>query len=394
MTGLAPPLSLYVHLPWCVRKCPYCDFNSHPLRGEVPEQAYVSALVADLEQDATQIPGRTIRTIFFGGGTPSLFSPDAIATLLESVRSRIGCVDDLEVTLEANPGTVEHGSFTGYRAAGVNRLSLGVQSFERRHLTRLGRIHDERAAHAAIEQAQHAGFENINIDLMYGLPEQTLAEALADVQAACAHAPTHISHYQLTLEPGTPFRKSPPPLPDDEAIDAMQAATLAVLADAGHTQYEISAHARAGRECAHNLNYWTFGDYLGIGAGAHGKLTLGPTIRRTDKQRQPGAYLASASGPGRVAGQRDVAPREAAFEFMLNALRLPRGFKVADFEARTHAKISIVAPMLEDASARGLLEPVAGGWRPTSLGLRFLNDLQALFLPDEPPTSALIGSST
>ncbi len=395
MNGPAlPPLSLYVHLPWCVRKCPYCDFNSHPLRGEVPEAAYVTALVADLEQDAALVTGRAIRTIFFGGGTPSLFSPGAIATLLESVRARVDCADELEVTLEANPGTVEHGSFRDYREAGINRLSLGVQSFERRHLLALGRIHDERAAHAAIEQAQNAGFENFNIDLMYGLPDQTLAEALADVRAACAHAPAHISHYQLTLEPGTPFHRSPPSLPDDDASYAMQTATLEMLADGGYAQYEISAHARSGRECAHNLNYWTFGDYLGIGAGAHAKVTLGATIRRTRKQRQPRAYMASAAGPGRIAGQWDVAPREAAFEFMLNALRLPRGFGIADFEARTHAGISTIAPILEDASARGLLQPAAGGWRPSALGLRFLNDLQALFLPDQPASGALAGSST
>jgi putative oxygen-independent coproporphyrinogen III oxidase len=395
MTDVTPlPLSLYVHLPWCVRKCPYCDFNSHPLRGDVPEDAYLKALIADLDQDAVLATGRTIRTIFFGGGTPSLFSPDAIATLLESMRACIALADDLEVTLEANPGTVEHGSFRDYRGAGVNRLSLGVQSFEPRHLAALGRIHDERAAHAAIEQAQTAGFENFNIDLMYGLPDQTLAEALADVRAACAHAPAHISHYQLTLEPGTPFHRNPPPLPDEDAIDAIQTATIGMLADSGYAQYEISAHARRGRECAHNLNYWTFGDYLGIGAGAHAKITLGATIRRTDKRRQPRAYLASADRPERIAGQRDVLPREAAFEFMLNALRLPRGFQVADFEARTHTGISTIAPVLEHASARGLLEPITGGWRPSPLGLRFLNDLQALFLPDEPASSALAGSST
>jgi len=390
----APPLSLYVHLPWCVRKCPYCDFNSHPLRGDLPEAAYLTALLADLEQDAVLVTGRTISTIFFGGGTPSLFSPDAIATLIESARARIGCAHDLEVTLEANPGTVEHGSFSDYRGAGVNRLSLGVQSFERRHLATLGRIHDDRAAYAAIEQAQAAGFENFNIDLMYGLPGQTLDEALADVRAACARAPAHISHYQLTLEPGTPFHRSPPTLPDDDAIDSMQTATLGLLAEHGYAQYEVSAHARSGRECAHNLNYWTFGDYLGIGAGAHAKLTLGATIRRTHKQRQPRAYIAGAAGAERIAGQRDVAPREAAFEFMLNALRLPKGFRIADFEARTHAGISTIAPILEEASARGLLEPTTRGWRPSALGLRFLNDLQSLFLPDEPGSSALAGSST
>ena len=390
----APPLSLYVHLPWCVRKCPYCDFNSHPLRGEIPEAAYLAALVADFEQDAALVASRTIRTVFFGGGTPSLFSPASIARLLEVVRARLDCASDLEVTLEANPGAIEHGSFRDYCDAGVTRLSLGVQSFQRRHLVALGRIHDERAAHAAIEQAQAAGFENLNIDLMYGLPEQSLADAVADVNEACAHAPAHISHYQLTLEPGTPFHRNPPPLPDDEACAAIQDATFAMLARHGYAQYEISAHARAGRECAHNLNYWTFGDYLGIGAGAHGKLTVGRSIRRVHKQRQPRAYMESAQGSERIAGEHEVAPREAAFEYMLNALRLCRGFSAGEFEARTGCDIPMIATIIEDAVARRLLQPTPEGWRPSPLGLRFLNDLQALFLPDEAPTHALAGSST
>jgi oxygen-independent coproporphyrinogen-3 oxidase len=389
-----PPLSLYVHLPWCVRKCPYCDFNSHPLRGDLPETAYVDALLADFEQDAAQVEGRTIRTVFFGGGTPSLFSAASIARVLAAVRGRLSCAGDLEVTLEANPGAIEHGSFRDYRDAGVNRLSLGVQSFHRGHLAALGRVHDERAAHAAIEQAQAAGFDNLNVDLMYGLPGQTVDDAVADVRAVCAHAPPHVSHYQLTLEPGTPFHRSPPVLPDEDECAAMQGATAAVLGDAGYGQYEVSAWARAGRECAHNLNYWTFGDYLGIGAGAHAKLTIGPAIRRTHKRRQPRAYIEAVRSTDRIEGGRDVAGREAAFEFMLNALRLPRGFRTADFESRTGCPPTLISPILADAVARRLLEPTSDGWRPTALGLRFLNDLQALFLPEQGVPAALAGSST
>ena len=389
-----PPLSLYVHLPWCVRKCPYCDFNSHPLRGELPVSEYIDALLADFTQDAALVRGRTIRTVFFGGGTPSLFPPDAIARMLDAVREKIDCAADLEVTLEANPGTVEHGRFRDYRDAGVNRLSIGVQSFERRHLVTLGRIHDERAAHAAIEEALAAGFENFNVDLMYGLPGQTPDEAVADVTTACAHAPAHVSHYQLTLEPGTPFHRTPPALPDEDACAAMQVETAAALRDAGYAQYEVSAWTRPGRECAHNLNYWTFGDYLGIGAGAHAKLTLGACIRRTHKRQQPRAYVAAAHGPGRIEGEREVGPREAAFEFMLNALRLLRGFSEADFEARTGCGLALIASTVSDALDSGLLEAVAGGWRPTALGLRFLNDLQAMFLPEATGSGALAGSST
>jgi oxygen-independent coproporphyrinogen-3 oxidase len=380
-TPALPPLALYVHLPWCVRKCPYCDFNSHPLRAPLPEREYLAALLADLDQDLEWVRDRAIRTVFFGGGTPSLFSPAAIASVLEAVHARAQCASDLEVTLEANPGAVEHGRFRDYRAAGVTRLSLGVQSFERAQLAALGRIHDGRAAHAAIAQAQAAGFENLNLDLMYGLPGQSIGQAVADVRAACAHAPAHISHYQLTLEPGTPFHRAPPALPGEDACAAMLHATGALLEGHGYGRYEVSAYARPGRECAHNLNYWTFGDYLGIGAGAHAKLTLGATIRRMHKRRRPSDYMQSAHGPGRIEGMREIAPREAAFEFMLNSLRLPRGFGAADFEARTGCALAQIASTLEDACARGLLERLDARWRPTALGLRFLNDLQGLFLP-------------
>jgi oxygen-independent coproporphyrinogen-3 oxidase len=390
-----PPLALYVHLPWCVRKCPYCDFNSHALRGSLPVDDYVEALVADLEQDAQQVEGRALVSVFFGGGTPSLFPPAAIARLLAAIRHRLPCADGIEVTLEANPGTLEHGSFAGYRSAGVTRLSLGVQSFNRDHLAAIGRIHDEQAAHVAVERAIAAGFDELNIDLMYGLPGQQVADALADVRAACAHGPTHVSHYQLTLEPGTPFHRHPPALPHEDACEAMQAETHALLREHGFERYEISAHARPGHECLHNLNYWTFGDYLGLGAGAHGKITDGERIVRTCKRRQPRAYLDSARDDGRVEERREVAPREAVFEYLLNALRLSRGFTRSQLEERTLCPIALIAPALDDAVGRGLLEATDGeGWRPTALGLRFLNDLQEMFLPDEGPIRVLAGSST
>jgi oxygen-independent coproporphyrinogen-3 oxidase len=380
--SFVPPLALYVHLPWCVRKCPYCDFNSHELRTTLPEEVYVRALIADLEQDLAWVRDRTIETVFFGGGTPSLFSPAAIGRLLDAVATRMDCASGLEVTLEANPGTVEHGRFADYRAAGVNRLSIGVQSFDSGHLARLGRIHDDAAAHRALHEARAAGFDNFNIDLMYGLPQQNVAQAVADVTAACAHAPAHISHYQLTLEPGTPFHRSPPALPTEDESAAMQSETHAVLAGHGYEQYEVSAFSRPGRECAHNLNYWTFGDYLGIGAGAHAKISSVAGIRRLHKRRQPNAYVESAAGPERIEEMREVTPREAAFEYMLNALRLRRRFDVADFEARTRCPVTAIAPLLEEALDRGLLEGGPGeGYRSTAFGLRFLNDLQALFLP-------------
>jgi len=377
-----PPLALYVHLPWCVRKCPYCDFNSHAIDAPVPEQRYVAALLRDLELQAPRVSGREVVSVFLGGGTPSLFSPRAIGDLLAGVRSRIACPTPVEVTMEANPGTIERGRFAEYRAAGINRVSLGGQSFDARHLAALGRIHSPGETHRAVEELHAAGLANFNIDLMYGLPAQTLEEAEADVQTALALGPAHISHYQLTLEPGTVFFHRPPALPDEDTCWEMQVRCQARLAGAGFSQYEISAYAREGRRCVHNLNYWEFGDYVGIGAGAHGKLTHAPggTVSRTTHARQPRQYQASID-ESRVVALDLLDPSQLPFEFMLNALRLVDGFAAEIFTPRTGLPLQAIEPTLRIAMERGLLEAaVRGQLRPTALGLRFLNDLQALFL--------------
>jgi len=392
MPLIAPPLSLYVHMPWCVKKCPYCDFNSHGLRGEPPPYAaYVDALLADLDADLADfgeaargapLAGRPLVSIFFGGGTPSLFAPELVARFLDGARARLPFADDCEITLETNPGTVEHGRFDGYLAAGVNRLSFGIQSFDDDKLRRLGRIHSAAEAEAAVKSAQDAGYANINLDLMYALPEQTLQAALADVERAVALAPAHISHYQLTLEPNTAFAANPPPLPDDDDAWAMQEACEARLAEAGYRQYEISAYARPGRRCVHNLNYWRFGDYLGIGAGAHGKLSDAATgsVRRRWKTRHPRAYLAAAAGPARIGGDGPVEAGELPFEFMLNALRLVDGTPLADFAERTGLPTQRIEPRLADARRRGWLVDDPARLVTTALGQRFLNDVIASFL--------------
>jgi oxygen-independent coproporphyrinogen-3 oxidase len=387
MSLVAPPLSLYVHMPWCVKKCPYCDFNSHGLRNEPPPYAdYIEHLLADLDADradfAAALEGRPIVSIFFGGGTPSLFAPELIARLLDGVRERLDLADDAEVTLETNPGTVEHGRFDGYLAAGVNRISFGVQSFDDDKLRRLGRIHSAGEAEAAVKSAQDAGYGNINLDLMYALPQQELHGALADVERAIALAPAHISHYQLTLEPNTVFAANPPPLPDDDHAWAMQEACEARLATAGYGQYEISAYALPGRRCAHNLNYWQFGDYLGIGAGAHGKLSdaAGGRIHRRWKARSPRAYMADRGGAGRIGGDSVVAAGELPFEYMLNALRLIDGVPLDDFPARTGLAPETIAAALAAARARGWLLDDPRRLRTSSTGQRFLNDVIASFL--------------
>ena len=381
---IPPPLSLYVHLPWCVRKCPYCDFNSHEARTALPFDAYVEALLADLEFDLPLVWGRTVHSVFFGGGTPSLFPAEAIDRFLQGASSRLRFAPDVEITLETNPGTAEHGRFEGYRAAGVNRLSFGIQSFDDGCLQRLGRIHDSREAEAAVKQAQDAGFDDINLDLMFALPQQTPAMAETDVERAIALAPAHVSHYQLTLEPNTVFAvRTPEGLPDEDTAWTMQEACQARLAAAGYAQYEISAYARPGRQCAHNLNYWRFGDYLGIGAGAHGKLTLGSeqSILRRWKHKHPARYLATAGTAGAIGGDERIAPEQRPFEFMLNALRLREGFTLALFRARTGLDDEAIAAPLERAIARGWLAREDGERiRPTELGLRFANDVIALFL--------------
>ncbi|QNP39752.1 radical SAM family heme chaperone HemW [Lysobacter solisilvae (ex Woo and Kim 2020)] len=378
-----PPLSLYVHLPWCVRKCPYCDFNSHEGRGALPFDAYVDALLADLDHDLPLVWGRTVQSVFFGGGTPSLFPPCHIDRFLQGASSRLRFAPGCEVTLETNPGTAEHGRFELYQQAGVNRLSFGIQSFDDDCLRRLGRIHDSREADAAVKLAQDAGFDNFNLDLMYALPQQTLAMAERDLERAFALQPTHVSHYQLTLEPNTLFAAKPPAgIPDDDASWDMQEHCQALLAANGYAQYEVSAYARAGRQCAHNLNYWRYGDYLGIGAGAHGKLTLGhdESILRRWKVKHPGAYLASAGKVEAIGGDDRIEPSRRPFEFMLNALRLVEGFELDLFALRTGVAVAEIAPQLQQAVANGWLAIEGGHARPTEAGRRFTNDLVSLFL--------------
>jgi len=376
---MSAPIAIYVHLPWCVRKCPYCDFNSHVRPDRIPEEEYVAALLADLDGDLDLAAGREVGSVFLGGGTPSLFSVSATAKLIEGLAARLPFAANVEITMEANPGTVEHGRFAGYAEAGVNRVSLGAQSFDPEALKALGRIHGPSEIPAAVEELVAAGIENFNLDLMYGLPRQPLDGALSDLRSALALGPAHLSHYQLTLEPGTAFYHRPPPLPDDDRIFEMQLECQRLLAAEGFEQYEVSAYAKPGRQCRHNLNYWRFGDYLGIGAGAHGKLTVDGAVIRTEKPRSPRGYLA---GDGRQGAVRwSVAPVELPFEFMLNALRLTDGFGTGEFEQCTGLDRDVVEPTFTALESRGLIDRSAGHVRPTELGFRFLNDLQAAFLP-------------
>lgn len=377
------PLSLYIHLPWCIRKCPYCDFNSHQLRSSIPETEYVDALIADLKQDLKLLSTpRSLGSIFFGGGTPSLFSAASIDRLLTEIAKLIQFDSQIEITLEANPGAVEQERFKGYRQAGVNRLSLGVQSFSDKHLKLLGRIHDASAASKAYDTALRAGFNNINIDLMYGLPDQTVADALADLTTAIDLAPSHLSWYQLTLEPNTVFSKFPPTLPDENILEEQELVGKILLADNGFRQYEVSAYCQTKHECQHNLNYWLFGDYLGIGAGAHSKLTDHRTlsVTRINKLRQPKDYL-SVEKPF-IAEQKVICPTELTFEFMLNALRLNQTIPINLFEERTGNKFDTIIPTLIKAKEREFIDYDEEKFTVTSLGRQFLNDLTAMFLPD------------
>ena len=376
-----PPLSLYVHIPWCMRKCPYCDFNSHAAPDALPEDAYVDALIADLESALPSIWGRKAGTVFLGGGTPSLFSAPAIERLLSAVRARLPLLPDAEVTLEANPGTFERAKFAGFFAAGVNRLSLGVQSFDDRHLRALGRVHDADEARRAAEAALMI-FGNVNFDLMFALPEQTVADARRDVAAALAFAPPHLSFYHLTLEPNTLFHRYPPPLPDDEVAADIEDAVLQSLRDAAYVHYETSAHAKGAHECRHNVNYWRFGDYLGIGAGAHSKLSFPDRIVRQMRWKQPQQYLEQVARGTPLQQEAEISRRDLPFEFMLNALRLTEGVPAALFAERTGMPLSIAARPIAEATRRGLLSPDPAVLAPTDLGRRFLNDLQALFLPE------------
>jgi oxygen-independent coproporphyrinogen-3 oxidase len=376
-----PPLALYVHLPWCARKCPYCDFNSHELRAEPPEAEYVQALVADLDAVLPSVWGRRVHSVFLGGGTPSLFSAAAIDRLLSAFRARLPLAADAEITLEANPGTVEAGKFRDFAAAGVNRLSVGIQSFDPRRLKALGRIHDDGEARRAVEVAR-AYFDNFNLDLMYALPGQTMAEAEADVAEAIATGAPHLSFYHLTIEPNTVFHKHPPPLPDEDAAAAIHELVAARLAAAGYVHYETSAHARPGRECRHNLNYWRFGDYLGIGAGAHSKISFADRIVREMRTRSPAEYVRRVAEGTHVAERREVGAGELPFEYMMNALRLADGFEVRSFVERTGLPIAVAERGLAVAEAKGLIARDHLQIRPTELGRRFLNDLLQLFLPE------------
>jgi oxygen-independent coproporphyrinogen-3 oxidase len=380
--GLAvlPPLALYVHIPWCVRKCPYCDFNSHEARGEMPEAAYCDALIQDLEHALPLVWGRRVYSVFFGGGTPSLFSARSIDRLLGDIRARVPLAADCEVTLEANPGTFEAEKFREFRAAGVNRLSIGIQSFNARHLKALGRIHDEREAGRAVEIAQ-SSFDNVNLDLMYALPGQTLEEAARDAAQALSWQTTHLSFYHLTIEPNTVFHRRPPVVPDADASAAIEDAVHARIRAAGLRHYETSAFARPGSECRHNLNYWQFGDYLGIGAGAHSKISFPDRVLRQSRAKQPREYLKHAALGKPVQEERRLSRKDAVFEFMMNALRLRDGFPVSLFHERTGLQISAAEKGLAEAERRGLLERDAGRVAPTERGRRFLNDLLEIFLP-------------
>jgi len=376
-----PPLALYVHIPWCLRKCPYCDFNSHESRGAAPEARYVDALVADLEAALPLVWGRRVYSVFFGGGTPSLFSAVSIGRILDAVRARLSLDAEVEITLEANPGTFELEKFRGFRDAGVNRLSIGVQSFQSEALRALGRVHDADEARAAVEGALR-WFDRVNVDLMYALPGQTEAQAGSDVSTALALGIRHVSAYHLTLEPNTWFHRYPPKLPDEEATAQIEQAVHARLLEGGLQQYEVSAFALPGQRARHNLNYWTFGDYLGIGAGAHGKLSLPDRILRQVRHRQPQRYLEAALAGDAVFEQHEVADADLPFEFMLNALRLLEGVPVALFAERTGLPLSRIVPALERAEARGLLARDHLHLQPTALGMQFHNDLVQLFLND------------
>jgi putative oxygen-independent coproporphyrinogen III oxidase len=376
----APPLALYAHFPWCVQKCPYCDFNSHTLKEELPERRYIDTLKRDLDAQAGMAAGRALSSIFLGGGTPSLFSPAAIGELLEHARARLGFATDIETTLEANPGTIERGRFAEYRAAGVTRVSLGAQSFDERQLKILGRIHSADETRRAAEELHAAGLSNFNLDLMYALPGQTAADAESDVRAALALDPMHLSQYHLTIEPGTLFAAAPPVQPVDDVVEDMLERSLHRLSEAGYQQYEVSAYSRPGARCAHNLNYWNFGDYLGIGAGAHGKITDAGAgiIVRTQQWREPRRYLASDPC---LLTRKPVEIRDLPFEFAMNGFRLVEGFSEALFEQRTGLPMAMLQRALAPVVARDLVENRDETWRATPKGLRFLNEILVELLP-------------
>jgi putative oxygen-independent coproporphyrinogen III oxidase len=376
-----PPLALYAHFPWCVQKCPYCDFNSYSLRDELPEQRYVETLKRDLDGQASGLSGRRLTSIFLGGGTPSLFSPASIGALIEHARAVQGFEPDIEITLEANPGTIERGRFAEYRAAGVTRVSLGAQSFDERQLKTLGRIHSADETRRAAEELHAAGLANFNLDLMYALPGQTAEAALSDLLTALSLAPAHLSQYHLTIEPGTLFAAAPPTQPADDVVEEMLARSLDAMRAAGFDQYEVSGYSRPGARCAHNLNYWEFGDYLGIGAGAHGKISDAATgaVIRTQQWREPRRYLAAAPG---TLSSKTVSASELPFEFAMNGFRLVDGFSDSLFEGRTGLPAALLPRLLARATDRMLVEHSEGHWRATSTGLRFLNEILVELLPE------------
>ncbi|WP_369985716.1 radical SAM family heme chaperone HemW [Thalassolituus sp.] len=383
-----PPLSLYIHVPWCVRKCPYCDFNSHESQGDIPEADYITALIEDLKQDLHWVQGREIQSIFFGGGTPSLLSARAYDTLFDGLTRHLSFNDNIEITLEANPGTFEAEKFNGYRRAGINRLSMGIQSFDPEQLKKLGRIHDKEQALRAIDMARDAGFDNFNLDLMHGLPDQTPEQALLDLDTALAFHPPHLSWYQLTIEPNTDFYKRPPVLPEDDILWDIQEQGQARLAEAGLKQYEISAYARPGRQARHNINYWRFGDYLGIGAGAHGKITIagpeGHRVLRSQKARLPKRYLDQTRQF--LSATDIIASDDIAFECMMNALRLHSGISITDFEQRTGVTLDSLSKPMQKAESLGLIERAQVNdqdyIRASERGKQYLNELLSLFLTD------------
>jgi oxygen-independent coproporphyrinogen-3 oxidase len=380
-----PPLSLYIHIPWCVRKCPYCDFNSHAVRDEIPEAAYTTALLADLEQELQTVWGRTVETVFIGGGTPSLMTAAAIDRLLGEIRARLPLKPGAEITLEANPGTVDRIKFADFREAGITRLSLGIQSFQPTLLNNIGRIHNDAEAIAAFECARQAGFDNINLDLMFGLPGQDIRLSMEDLYTATALAPEHISWYELTIEPNTWFHRHPPGRGDEDTRWEMQSAGHALLQKAGYTRYEISAYARSGRQCRHNLNYWQFGDYLGIGAGAHGKITdaASQRIYRTTKVRHPRSYLETANTPQRIISRDELNKDDALLEFAMNALRLEHGFSIPGFVAATGLAARSIEPGIQHAMERGLLARDQDNIFTTARGRRYLNDLLQYWVPEQ-----------
>jgi len=385
-----PPLTLYIHFPWCIKKCPYCDFNSHTLQDDLPEHEYIDALVTDLELHAPDIWGRGIESIFIGGGTPSLISAESIDRLLSQVRALTKLDPMAEITLEANPGTVETQRFKDYRAAGINRLSIGIQSFNDDHLQILGRIHNAAEGIKACETAQHAGFDNFNIDLMHGLPEQDIKSALRDIKQGLALAPTHLSYYQLTLEPNTLFAARPPTLPDENTLSEIQTHGLELLREANYLQYEVSAYAKDGFQSHHNRNYWLFGDYLGIGAGAHSKISFPAhnSIVRHSKLRHPKDYLANRSSAERIQQTTEVEPVDARLEFMMNALRLNEGFEIQVFQQRTGEPISVIREALDKAEAKGLLTRSMTQVKTTALGQLHLDTLLQEFMPVDNQTTS------